>query len=203
MRRAIPILFASLLLWSCSKSQKLEPDTLYVALGSQPSSLDPRFATDANGMRIAQLIFNSIVRIGPDLKVTGDAAESWSYKNLVYTFQIRKGLSFANGRKVTPEDIYFSFDQYRQDNSPFHSALDMVAKVEASDLGDRLRVKVYLKEFSAKLLTSDLPAVKILPKEEVTKAGADFAKLLIGTGSFSFAGQSASEIVLKARKDHL
>ncbi|MCB0366771.1 MAG: ABC transporter substrate-binding protein [Bdellovibrionaceae bacterium] len=202
MRRTIPILLAGLLLWSCSRTQKLEPDTLYVALGSQPSSLDPRFATDANGMRIAQLMFNSIVRIGPDLKVTGDAAESWTYKDLIYTFKLRENLSFSNGRKVHPEDIQFSFEQYRLDNNPFHSALDLVNGVTAKDMGTHLQVKVRLKEYSAKLLTSDLPVVKILPKEETLAAGADFAKQLIGTGSFSFDHQSANEIVLKARKDH-
>ena len=202
MRRIILILFSTLLLWSCTKKPASDPNTLIVALGSQPSSLDPRFATDANGMRISGLLFNSLVKIGPKLRVVGAAAKTWTYNNHVYTFQLQPKLSFANGRPVTPDDILFSFEQYRLDNNPFHSALELVTKVEANNGDQGLEVKIHLKEYSAKLLTSDLPAVKILPKQETLEAGPDFAKKLIGTGSFAFAGQSANEIRLKARKDH-
>src|SRR5689334_11547237 len=62
----------------CRRSENADPGTLVVAIGAAPSTLDPRTATDANGMRLVDLLFNSLVKIGPDLKVQGDAASSWT-----------------------------------------------------------------------------------------------------------------------------
>ena len=131
-----------------------------------------------------------------------DAAESWSYSNLTYTFMLRPGISFSNGRKVEPEDIDYTFDQYRSKKSPFHGSLDSIKKVTATNTDGKIKVVLQLSRYHAPLLT-DLSVVKILPREIVEKAGDDFHKNLIGTGSFRVAKQSASEIILEAVDKHL
>lgn len=182
----------------CINKVKTPADTLIVALGSAPSTLDPRFATDANGMRVGGLIFNSLVRIGTEFKPEGDAAENWTYRNHVFTFKLRKDLHFHNGRSVTPEDIEFSFVQFRAPNSPFASTLDLIRKVSVTKKDGSLEVKIEVKNYSDKFLISDLPAVRILPKAEVLQAGADFHKVLIGTGGYKFVKQSLNEIHLQS-----
>ena len=202
------ILLSSIwILVSCTKREAEDPTRLIVAIGAEPNTLDPRFATDAYGMRISALLFNSLVRIDSDLKVVGDAAESWNYQDLVYTFQLRPGLAFSNGRPLRREDILFSFEQYQSPSSPFASSLEVIDKVEVEhkdkeDPDSPLIVRLFLKEFSAKLLTADLPIVRILPKEETQSAGAEFSRNLIGTGSFVLERQSSNEIVLRSRQDH-
>ncbi len=192
------LIFAGLLVSSCTGGRKTPPDTLVVALGAAPSTLDPRFATDANGMRIGGLIFNSLVRPGTDFKPTADGAESWSYKDHAFIFELRKGLKFHNGREVTPEDVLFSFEQYRLPASPFASILDSVTGVDAVKAGDgHITVTLKVKNYSDKFLVSDLPGVKILPKEETLKAGPDFAKVLLGTGSYKFVSQDSSNVHLE------
>lgn len=192
----------SVLLSSCHRSVVEDSRTLYVALGASPSTLDPRLATDANGMRMSALMFNSLVKIGLDLNVEGDAANTWTYNRLTYTFRLKPGLKFSNGRPVTPEDIDFSFQQFMTESSPFKSAFDSISSVKTKTMDGVLQVEVNLKEFSAKLLTSDLPVLKILPKAETLAAGQDFGKTLLGTGSFQFVSQNANEIVLAANKNH-
>ena len=186
-----------LLALACTTNETPPQDTLTVALAASPNTMDPRFATDANGMRIANLVFTSIVRLGPELKVIGEAAESWNYKDKVYTFQLRPGLTFSNGRAVRAEDIEFSFQEYRAEQSVFRSALEPIEKVEVKYDSTARHLKIYLKEFSATLLT-DLSPVKILPKSEVLAAGKDFGQRLIGSGSFQLTSQNANEIVLTA-----
>ena len=73
-------LFSSCLI-SCSQKER-DKDTLSVLLDSRPPTLDPRKATDANGMRLASLIFHSLVQ--PDGKggAQADSALKWKLKNL-------------------------------------------------------------------------------------------------------------------------
>ncbi len=200
-------LVLGLMFGACTPREGQDPNSLIVAIGAEPNTLDPRFATDAYGMRISALLFSSLVRIDSDLKVVGDAAESWSFKDLVYSFQLRPGLTFANGRPLKKEDILFSFEQYRAPSSPFASSLEAIEKVRVDHLNSEdpsspLVVHIHLKEFSAKLLTADLPVVRLLPRAEILKEGSQFSRQLMGTGPFVLDRQSSNEIVLRSRQDH-
>lgn len=191
-------------LLGCKKSSGPEADHIVTAIGAAPNTLDPRFASDATGMRISGLIFSSLVRVGPRLTVVGDAAESWNYKNLVYTFRLREGLRFSNGRAVEPEDVEFSFAQYMSPENSFRATLAAIEKAEASwedKDKKRVQVRLHLKEYAAPLL-SDLTPVKILPRDLVVAADKDFGKNPIGSGSFRLLRQSANEIVLEAVAGH-
>jgi peptide/nickel transport system substrate-binding protein len=189
-------------LMGCLHRQADEPNTLYVALAASPATLDPRYATDATGMRIDSLLFESLVRLGPDLKIVGEAATSWTYKNLIYTFQLRPDMEFSDGTPVTRDDLDFSVAQFRQPNSPFAATLQAVDHVVVRYDEHARFVQFYLKEFSAALL-SDLPAIKIIPKQIVLAKGDDFARAPIGSGPYKFVSQSANEICLQARTKHV
>ena len=121
--RTIFIFFCTLSFFftlSCtSKGSDSHKGELRVALSSAPATLDPRKATDATGMRLSNLIFQSLVRVNKNLEVEGDAASTWSFKDKTYFFQVPKGILFHNGRALTKEDLAFSFDEFRSKNSPF------------------------------------------------------------------------------------
>ena len=195
------IVIIALLCNSCTSKQD-QSDTLQIAITSRPQTLDPRFATDANGQYITQLLFSSLVRIGPKLKPINDAAKSWTYNNLTYTFQLHKGLTFSNGTPVTQDDLLFTFHQYTT-KGPFKSTLHFIKEYKVSDHDDHLQVQILLSEFRDPLsFFADLSVVKILPKAIVTKYKDDFSKHLIGSGHFAIEKQSSLEIVLRARKQH-
>ncbi|MCB0362397.1 MAG: ABC transporter substrate-binding protein, partial [Bdellovibrionales bacterium] len=173
-----------------------------LALSSAPSSLDPRFATDANGMRIIDLLFNSLVKVGPQLQIVGDAAESWTYEKLTYSFRLRPGLEFSDNSPLTAEDIRFSFDEYRKSSNPFSSSLKSIDRVEVLEDELGFLVKLHLKEYSAKLLVSDLPAIKLLSRAAVLRESPAFSESFIGTGSFKMNKQSDTEIIIEGRPGH-
>jgi peptide/nickel transport system substrate-binding protein len=189
------------LIISCTKSEIPDRNTLNVALSSPPSTLDPRRTTDATGQRIVALLFNSLVRTGPDLRVMGDASESWTYKDLVYTFKLKKGLKFSNGRALAASDIDFTFKEYKKNGSPFQSTLSPVTSVKVDTKGDDTYVRLQLSKFHAPLL-DDLSSIKLLPQAEVEKAGDDFGRNPIGTGSYVFKSQDSQQIVIEARTEH-
>jgi peptide/nickel transport system substrate-binding protein len=178
-----------------------DAQTLVVALSALPSTLDPTRATDATSERLAGLLFSSIVKVGPDLKIVGEAATAWSYKNRTWTFQLRPGLVFANGRPVSAADIDFSFKKFLSAGSPFAAALKSISSVEVRYDDQARELKLHLSEYAANLLT-ELSPVKILPQQEMESLGADFTRKLIGTGPFTFVSQDENEIRLLALPQH-
>ena len=175
--------------------------SVVVALGSEPRTLDPRKATDAGGMRIADLLFHSLVYRGPRLKILPSAAQSWSYKDKVWTFTLDKGLKFSNGRRLTKEDLIFSFEEYRSEQSPFASAFQIIESLNIEEETERFLLKIKLKKESAKFLSADLPVLKILPKREILLDGSGFQKVPFGTGPFKLESKTSSQMVLTARSD--
>ena len=172
-----------------------------VALGSEPRTLDPRRATDANGMRIVDLLFESLVRVGPRLEILPSAARSWRYKNKVYTLFIDKHLRFSNGRRISRDDLLFSFEEYRSEKNPFSSSFKIIKSIKVESREKQFVLKIGLKTESAKFLSSDLPVLRILPKKEVLSSSSDFQKNPIGTGPFKLKTRDSSRIVLAARSD--
>lgn len=186
------------LIAGCTKSYQPDADTLVVALGAQPLTLDPRYATDAAGTRITSLIFNGFVRVGEGFKVVPEAAESWTVSKRTYTFFLRKDLQFHNGRKLEKEDLIFTWDFYRGSSSPFSSSLKVIKSVDISEKDGQFVMTIELNHLSDSFLLAELPGVKILPKREIETSGPDFNQLLIGTGPFKFVGQKLNEIRLKS-----
>ena len=169
-----------------------------MALGQAPATLDPRFAPDAAGDRIGGLIFNSLVRLGPDLNPVPDAAENWTVNGRTYHFVLRPDLRFHNGRPVTAEDVEFSFAQARAPSSPFASSLNLIENVAVSEKAGRITVDITVKNHSDRFLKADVKTVKLIPKREVLAAGQDFGRAPIGTGGYKFKRQGAGEIELES-----
>lgn len=149
-------------------------------------------------MRLCNLIFQSLVRLGPGLEIEGDAAESWSYKNKTYTFKLKSDLYFQNGRQIKPEDILFSFDEFRSKRSPFSSAFKPIQNVSVNQTKNHMTVSIEVDQYSSKFLSSDLPVIKILPKDEVTKE--DFSSLPIGSGPLMIKSFDSQNITLERVK---
>jgi peptide/nickel transport system substrate-binding protein len=189
---------------ACTKRERPDRDTVVMALSAPPSTLDPRFATDATGERMAGLLFSSLVRTGDDLKVAaGDAAESWTAKNGVdYVFKLRPGLKFSNGRAVTDDDIRFSFESVKDAKSPFKSSFAVIKEAQVKyDSSTGGTVRILLEKPSATFL-GDLRVLKFLPKAELQANEADYATHPIGSGPFSLESVDANDIVFSARHDH-
>ena len=156
------------------KTDETEDKTIIMVVETRPKTLDPRRAQDVLGMRMSDLIYQSLVAIGPKFKPVGDLAERWTVKDNVYTFYLRPDIIFSNGQPLRKKDILYSFEEFMSKNSPFSSSFKIIKKVEVlldrnrkqkltdKDLSSGWIVKVYLKAISAKFLSADLPVLKIM-----------------------------------------
>src|SRR5436190_13507255 len=79
-------------------------------LGHDPQTLDPARVSDIYSLSVSQQIFDGLVQFDHTLMVAPALAEFWkaSRDGLTWTFTLRKGVRFHNGREVTAEDVVYS-----------------------------------------------------------------------------------------------
>jgi oligopeptide transport system substrate-binding protein len=81
--------------------------------GIDPYTLDPAVAGDGNSHNFIVQIFSGLVRFDDNLETVPDIAERWelSQDRRTYTFYLRKGVHFHNGRGVTAADFKYSWER--------------------------------------------------------------------------------------------
>ena len=98
------------------------------------------------------LIFNTLVRL-QDGQLQGELAVDWKNIGKSWLFRIREGARFHNRKRVTTEDVRWSYEQYLLQN-PDERWIDNVEVLDESV------VAIYVK---SPCRVEDLPAVFILP----------------------------------------
>ncbi len=170
-------------------------DELVVMLEAAPKTLDPVYATDAYGVRIAQqLIFEPLVQLGDDLTIVPALAERWERITPTrYRFYLVREARFHDGSPVEAADVVYTLESLMDPAvaSPYGPALrDKIASVTALDAH---ALEIELKAAYASIL-SEL-TIPIRSRH----AGA--GQPLLGSGPFRFASRSPNEIVLERNPD--
>lgn len=82
-------------------------------LGAEPPTLDPALSGDATSAEYIVEIFSGLVTLNPKLEVVPDIAERWeiSPDGKTYTFFLRKGVKFHDGKEVTAKDFKYSLER--------------------------------------------------------------------------------------------
>lgn len=160
--------------------------------------LNPILSTDTSSGEIISLLFNGVLTINPK---TGQPeprlAETVqaSSDGLTYTFTLRKGVKFHDGKELTADDVKFTYDTIfdPEVNSPRRSSLaQALSGPESITVKDPHTVEFKLKQTYAPFLAQQM-LYGILPKhllgDKKGKAfnSADFnTKSPVGTGPFEF-----------------
>ncbi len=78
-----------------------------------PQTLDPALVREVTSVNYVCEIFSGLVGFDPKLKLTPDIAQSWkiSEDGRTYTFFLRHGVRFHNGREVKAEDFKYSLER--------------------------------------------------------------------------------------------
>ncbi|MSP48952.1 MAG: ABC transporter substrate-binding protein [Alphaproteobacteria bacterium] len=155
------------------------------ALEAKIPTYDQHVSTSAQSRNVASLMFESLITRDEKMQPTLSLAESVSESQdgLVYTFKIRQGVPFHNGKIMTSADVLASYERYRKVGVD-KSVLGVVDRLEAPDASTFV---VVMKEPQATYLESFsniAPPIVIIPKEN---AGAEAMQLpAVGTGPFQF-----------------
>ena len=81
--------------------------------GTDPVTLDPALSADMTSHQYVLQIFGGLVRLDDDLAPVPDIARDWQVSNggKTYTFRLRQGVRFHDGREVKAEDFIYSWER--------------------------------------------------------------------------------------------
>lgn len=178
--KAAPVLAAGLLLAAGTgcREPSPPPEGLVLALASDPQSLDPRFGTDANAARLADLLHAALTRQDAAARRRPELAATWEMPDsTTLVFHLRTDFRFPDGAPVTAADVQATYEAVRDPAlaSPRRATLAMVSSIEAPD---RETVVMRLREPFAPAL--DATGLGILPARRAREPG----EVAVGAGPF-------------------
>jgi peptide/nickel transport system substrate-binding protein len=141
----------------------------------------------------AYALHDALVKHLPEQPFAPSLAESYEvapdFKSA--TFKLRQGIKFHNGDAVTPEDVQFTFEQYRGANAKI-----LHDKTERIDIVDNRTIRFQFKAPFLDFLTlygcAASGAGWIVPKAYYQKVGPNgFKQQPIGAGPYRFVRQQA------------
>ncbi|SDY77294.1 ABC transporter substrate-binding protein [Citreimonas salinaria] len=98
---------------SLGLSAPLAAQTLNVAWSQDATGLDPHTQTAFASIRLLELLYEPLVRLGPDLEIQPALAESWEFSDdaTTLTFNLDPEATFHDGSPVTAGDVKASFER--------------------------------------------------------------------------------------------
>ncbi|HKP24567.1 MAG TPA: ABC transporter substrate-binding protein [Dongiaceae bacterium] len=183
-------------------------------------TLDPAIGYDWKNWSVIKSVFDGLMDYKPGTtELVPDLAESFDVSDdgLTYTFKLRHGVKFHNGREMTAADVKYSLERTcnpatQSPGAGYYGALkgfDDFQAGKATELSgvqavDDHTVKIELSRPDSTLL--HLMALNfsfVVPKEVVEAEGPDFGHKPVGTGGYKVAEwTSGQSIVLERNADY-
>jgi peptide/nickel transport system substrate-binding protein len=199
-------------IWTLLQAEPKTADrVLRIAHRQDCDNLNPMASFIITDWQILYLIYDTLVRIGPDGKPVPSAASSWEFKSpTVLQVQLKEGLKFHDGKALTAEDVKFTFEYALKWGMP--KVAGFVKPVKAVRVIGKNVLEIETSRPTGSLVTGTLAAVPILPKhvwegllgrEKIAKP-ADWENVRpVGSGPFKFKyWRRGEEISLEAFKEY-
>ena len=174
---------------------------MVVSYLSDITTLDPAIGYDWQNWSIIKSLFDGLMDYEPGTtRLVPNLAESYqiSSDGLTYTFRLRRGVRFHNGRELTADDVKYSLERvlnpatqspglgFYLDIEGAQAYVDgKAAEVTGITVLDRYTVRFRLTKPNAAFLhILALNFAHVVPREEVERWGPDFGHHPVGTGAF-------------------
>jgi ABC-type transport system substrate-binding protein len=160
---------------------------LKVGLLRDITNLNPFVENLSSNAMVRGLVYESIVAVDLSDEVVPSLAESWAISGdgKEYTFHLRKGVTFHNGKELDAEDVKWTLEYILEPKNRAYTQ-GSVSDISKVLLIDQRSFKLILREpFSPLLavgLSEDTP---VLPKNSV-RPGETIIAAPPGTGPFQF-----------------
>src|SRR5262245_36614303 len=161
--------------------------TVRVATSLPAGAIDPVTVDDNGGLMMLLQTGEFLSVSGPDLRLKPVLAESWkpNQDGTVWTFKIRQGVKFQNGKEMKADDVVASIDRLAdpKNTSNALSAFKRTLSQRATKKVDDYTVAFHLDAPNGNfpyLVSSDNYNAIIIPADYA----GDFEKNFIGTGPF-------------------
>lgn len=199
--------------WSYIQMQPVG-DVKDIVLNSSDNvtAINPLFISGGTDSWITELLWDRLMRIGPDGLPQLWAASAYEWiDDTTITVTLRDDMIWHDGKPVTPEDVKFSFEAAGSGEAPMYSPfVNGIAGITI----DGMDITFNLSEPSAPFLTASLAKINIIPKhiwepiieEQLTletNAESYQEDVPVGSGPYRFSSWTLNEeVVLEANGDH-
>lgn len=198
------LLILVLSLWMVGYTLQVDAETIRVAIGIEPDTLDPcQQSTTAVSMMVSY-VNETLVYMTPEGDIEPLLAKEWSISecNREYTFYIREGILFTDGSPFNAEAVKFSLDRIL-DPSISTPNISFYGPLERVEVVDEYTVKViYKTPFAPALMGLTWPTAAILSPTTYEKVGKEqFARHPVGTGPFKMKSWDPGEKLVMVRNE--
>ena len=179
---------------SAAETQKSRADTNELVVGiaqDLDDSLDPHKTVKAGTREVMFNVFEGLMKPTPDGDLTPAIAESYevSEDRMTYTFHLREGVQFHNGKTVTAEDVVYSIQRCAAATETGIVQVEAFSVIQSIETPDDKTVAITISEpsneFISYMTTAVLPA-------DYDKQDTD----PVGTGPFKFVSRTAQDSVV-------
>jgi peptide/nickel transport system substrate-binding protein len=173
---------------------------LRIGMYSDAVAFNPNASTSATALDYTFPVFSGLVRTNPmkgqvsTENIIPDLAEKWdiSPDGKTYTFHLRQGVKFHDGKPLTATDVKYSLDMYR--NPKISPSANNVAAIDSVDIVDNNTVKVTLKYAFPDLLIMIVPPYFCILPEHLKNVDTKSTDFLVGTGPFKFKSRAVGKV---------
>jgi peptide/nickel transport system substrate-binding protein/oligopeptide transport system substrate-binding protein len=175
--------------------------SMTISFKDDVATLDPAIGYDWQNWPIIKSIFDGLMDYAPgSTTLVTNLAQSFTVSpdGKTYTFKLRPGVKFTNGRALTATDVVYSIERTcnpktQSPGASFFASIDgfdtfnagKAAHLAGVKAVDPATVQFTLTRPDATFLqVLALNFATVVPKEEVEKPGVDFGKHPVGTGPF-------------------
>jgi peptide/nickel transport system substrate-binding protein len=177
------------------------------------NAINPLYISGAIDSWVTDLVWDRLMRVGPDGLPHPWAAESVTYLDATTVeARLRSGMLWHDGKPVSVDDVIFSFQAPAGDKSPMYKPF--VANIAGLEKVDDRTIRFKLKTPNAAFFTSTLAKINLIPKHvwepilsgtqlEGKTAESYQEPMPIGSGPFKIARfRLQEEIVLERNAAH-
>ncbi len=179
--------------------------TIICAIATTVAHLDTDLTTDSYMGMIMSHVYEGLFEIDENYSPTPHLVDDYTVEEdgLLYTFKLRQGVLFQNGKEMTTEDVYASVNRWLEVNG---GGTRVAPFVEAVEIVDDYEFTIRFNEPYAPFLSYVSSVVAnqklvIRPSEIIEQYGEDVIEEHIGTGPYALAEYAPDQYVRLARFD--
>lgn len=198
MKKILALLISLMLIFSfaaCGSKtpQSKETNSVIIAIGSEPETLDP---TKGWGHGNQPIIQSTLIKMTPDGTFKNDLATDYKLDDTgcTWTFTIRDDVYFTDGEKLTASDVAFTLNTAKN----AQGSIDLTYMKSAVATNDTT-VEVTLDEPNSIFLNT-VSSIGIVPEHAYSE---DYGTNPIGSGPYKFVEWKPQEqLILAANEDY-
>ncbi|MEO1274015.1 MAG: ABC transporter substrate-binding protein [Pseudomonadota bacterium] len=171
-----------------------------IGMQLEPPHLDPTSAAAAAIDEVVYAnVYEGLTRFASDGSILPALAETWAISDdgLSYTFTLRSGVTFHDGAAFTAEDVKFSLDRARGEESA-NAQKALFAAIDSVNVIDDTTVEITLTEPNGALLFNLAWGDAIIVDESDVET---LETAPVGTGPFKFETWVQGDSVILVRSD--